>query len=111
MTKNNLYNKFSERLLTEEEIDDLVREMLNLPRIEDNSKLVTRYDAIDFDDLIDTIRSLKKMPTYDILLKENKKLKEQLKKSSEVEQAVINKLKEILSILEGYYDEKDRQNL
>lgn len=100
MTKNNLYNKFSERLLTEEEIDDLVKEMLNLPRIENNSKLVTRYDAIDFDDLIDTIRDLKKTPTYDVLLKENKKLKEQLKKSSEVEQAVINKLKEILSILE-----------
>lgn len=99
MTKNNLYNKFSERLLTEEEIDDLVKEMLNLPRIEDNSKLIA-YGAIDFDDLIDTIRDLKKTPTYDILLKENKKLKEQLKKSSEVEQAVINKLKEILSILE-----------
>ena len=69
MIKNNLYNKFSERLLTEEEIDDLVKEMLNLPCIENNSKLLTRYDAIDFDDLIDTFESLKMVPTYDILLK------------------------------------------
>lgn len=63
--------------MTEKEIDDLVKEIMDLPRVESNHPVSTFY-GFDVDTLINTLHDFKRLPTYDEVLKQNKELKKQL---------------------------------
>lgn len=60
--------------MTEKEIDDLVKEIMDLPRVESNHPVSTIY-GFDVDTLINTLRDFKRLPTYDEVLKQNQKYK------------------------------------
>ena len=74
--------------MTNKEIDKLVDEIMKIP-VEKNNKCLSTYGSINVDDLINTVKELKKVPTYDYLLKEVTKIKEQQKE-------FINYLKSML---------------
>ena len=67
----------TDKVLTEKEIDDLVNEIMSIP-VEKNNNCISTYGSINVDDLIDYAKEFRKSPTYDELLKQNQKLKEQL---------------------------------
>lgn len=91
MNEDSLYNRLAKGILTDEEIDNLVDEIMNIP-VEKNNNCLSSYGSINVDDLIDSIKELRKVPTYDELLRENEKLKEQLKQKEDI----INKSKEFI---------------
>ena len=66
------------KYMSNEEIDKLVDEIINIP-IEKNNNCLSNYGSINVDELISVIKEMRKVPTYDELLKENLKLKKQLK--------------------------------
>ena len=92
MNEDSLYNRLAKGILTDEEIDNLVDEIMNIP-VEKNNNCLSSYGSINVDDLIDSIKELRKVPTHDELLRENEKLKEQLKQKEDI----INKAKEYIS--------------
>lgn len=60
--------------MNDEEIDNLIHQMIfSIPK-DDNKSIISAYGSIDMDDLITTIRRLKKVPNINDLMKENKKL-------------------------------------
>lgn len=61
--------------MTEKEIDDLVKEIMNFPKVESNNPVSTMY-GFDVDTLINTLRDFKRLPAYDEVLKQNQKYKE-----------------------------------
>lgn len=77
MNEDSLYNRLAKGILTDEEIDNLVDEIMNIPS-EKNNNCVSTYGSINVDDLISNVKEFKKIPTFDNLLKENKTLKQQL---------------------------------
>ncbi len=69
--------------MNKEEIDNLEDYLRNeLPKIELPIPITT-FGSIDLDDLMDSIRQFKKVPTFDELFKENKMLREQLEEKEE----------------------------
>lgn len=68
--------------MTEKEIDDLVKEIMNIPKVESNNPVSTMY-GFDVDTLINTLRDFKRLPTYDEVLKQNQKYKEVIDKAIE----------------------------
>ena len=68
--------------MTEKEIDDLVKEIMNLPKVESNNPVSTMY-GFDVDTLINTLRDFKGLPTYDEVLKQNQKYKEVIDRAIE----------------------------
>lgn len=93
MNEDSLYNRLAKGILTDEEIDNLVDEIMNIP-VEKNNNCLSGYGSINVDDLIDSIKELRKVPTYDELLRENKKLKEQLEKERKARKEAIELIKE-----------------
>lgn len=91
MNEDSLYNRLAKGILTDEEINNLVDEIMNIP-VEKNNNCLSSYGSINVDDLIDSIKELRKVPTYDELLRENKQLKEQLQQKEDI----INKAKEYI---------------
>ena len=91
MNEDSLYNRLAKGILTDEEIDNLVDEIMNIP-VEKNNNCLSSYGSINVDDLIDSIKELRKVPTCDELLRENKQLKEQLQQKEDI----INKAKEYI---------------
>lgn len=98
MNEDSLYNRLAKGILTDEEIDNLVDEIMNIPA-EKNNNCLSSYGSINVDDLIDSIKELRKVPTHDELLRENEKLKEQLKQK----EYIINKIKKCIEEKEEYY--------
>lgn len=82
-------NKIFNNNLTNEEIDELVKKIINIP-VEENKSCISSFGSINVDDLIKEIESLKKVPTYDLLLKENQQLKEKLELSEKSRQEAID---------------------
>ena len=105
MNEDSLYNRLAKGILTDEEIDNLVDEIMNIP-VEKNNNCLSSYGSINVDDLIDSIKELRKVPTYDELLRENEKLKEQQKEFIEwlekyiLEKEKTRKLHEMYSLSE-----------
>lgn len=66
--------------MTKKEIDDLVREIMNFPKVESNNPVSTMH-GFDVDTLINTPRDFKRLPTYDEVLKQNQKYKEVIDKA------------------------------
>ena len=109
MNEDSLYNRLAKEILTDEEIDNLVDEIMNIP-VEKNNNCLSSYGSINVDDLIDSIKELRKVPTYDELLRENEKLKEQLKRKEDI----IKKAKEYIinnSLYEEEYDYDYEENI
>ena len=77
--------------MTEEEIDDLVKEIMNFPKVESNNPVSTMY-GFDVDTLINTLRDFKRLPTYDEVLKQNQKYKEVIDKAKALVNNVYNSL-------------------
>lgn len=59
--------------------EKLLKEIMKLPKIETNNPIST-MNGINVDDLMNAIVRLNKVPTYDELLRENKKQKEVIDK-------------------------------
>ena len=93
MNEDSLYNRLAKGILTDEEINNLVDEIMNIP-VEKNNNCLSSYGSINVDDLIDSIKELRKVPTYDELLRENQQLKEQLQQKEDI----INKATEHLEL-------------
>lgn len=91
MNEDSLYNRLAKGILTDEEIDNLVDEIMNIP-VEKNNNFLSSYGSINVDDLINYIKEFRKTPSFDNLLKENQQLKEQLQQK----QDIINKVKEFV---------------
>lgn len=83
MNEDSLYNRLAKGILTDEEIDNLVDEIMNIP-VEKNNNCLSSYGSVNVDDLIDSIKELRKVPTHDELLRENKQLKEQLQQKEDI---------------------------
>lgn len=71
-------NKLERHMLSDDEINELIAKITSIPKQENNNCLST-YGSINVDDLIDAIKELRRVPTYDELLKRNVDLQEQIK--------------------------------
>lgn len=79
--------------MNEEEIKELEKYLKSLPKISNNMSIpITTNIGINMDDLMNAVKEFKKVPTYDELLRENKKLKQQLEQRDNI----INKAKEFV---------------
>ena len=77
--------------MNEEEIKELEKYLKSLPKISNNMSIpITTNFGINLDDLMNTVKELKKVPTYDELLRENKKLKQQLQQRDNIINDVIH---------------------
>ena len=71
--------------MNEEEIKKLEDYLKSLPTIKQNMSIpVATNIGINLDDLMNAVKELKKVPTYDELLRENQKLKKQLEENSKI---------------------------
>lgn len=91
-----------DKVLSEKEIDDLVKEIMSIPVEKNNNNCLSSYGSINVDDLIETVKELKKVPTYNELLKENQRLKEELNKYTDPED---------LTLMFMYCDEKAKDKI
>lgn len=91
-----------DKVLTDEEIDNLVNEIMNIP-IEKNNNCLSTYGSVNVDELISVVKEMQKIPTYDNLLKENKKLHIENQRLKEA----INKA--IDEIETGYFIDGDEE--
>lgn len=76
--------------------EELLKAIMELPKVTVNNP-ISAMNGINVDDLMNAIDRLNKVPTYDELLKENKKQKEAIDKAIKY----INENLIISSILDG----------
>ncbi len=70
--------------MNKEEIDSLETYLKDkLPKIEPTIPIST-FESVNLDDLMDSIKQFKKIPTSDELLRENKKLRNQLQEKDKI---------------------------
>ncbi len=62
--------------------NEVLKAIMELPKVETNNPIGV-YGSINVDDLMSAVDRLNKVPTYDELLKENKKQKEVIDKAIE----------------------------
>lgn len=62
--------------------EELLKAIMELPKVETNNP-ISAMNSINVDDLMNAVDRLNKVPTYDELLKENKKQKEVIDKAIE----------------------------
>ena len=96
-----------DKVLSEKEIDNLVKEIMSIPvennnNNNNNNNCLSSYGSINVDDLIETVKELKKVPTYNELLKENQQLKEELNKYTDPKD---------LTLMFMYCDEKAKDKI
>ena len=81
--------------MNKEEIDNLEEYLKNnLPKIKPTIP-ISIYGSIDFDDLMDSIKQFKKVPTTDELLRENKMLREQLEEKNKIIDEIYDKINDL----------------
>lgn len=92
--------------------EELLREIIKLPKVETDNPINT-MNSINVDDLMSAIDRLNKVPTYDELLKENKKQQEVISRAiellnnpwsfesgnKEVDEITYNKKRKVIDIL------------
>ena len=85
--------------MNKEEIDGLEKYLKNdLPKI---NVPITTFGSVDLEDVMDSIKKFKKIPTIDELLTENRNLKHQLEEKNKV----IDKLTRIIELISlGTYE-------
>ena len=96
--------------MTEKEIDDLVKEIMNCPRVESNQQVSTIY-GFDVDTLINTLRDFKRLPTYDEVLKQNQKHKEVINRAKALVNNVYNSLENADKPIKFYEELLDILNI
>lgn len=96
--------------MTEKEIDDLVKEIMNCPRVESNQQASTIY-GFDVDTLINTLRDFKRLPTYDEVLKQNQKHKEVINRAKALVNNVYNSLENADKPIKFYEELLDILNI
>lgn len=69
--------------------EELLKEIMELPKAETDNPISTT-NSINIDDLMSAVDRLNKVPTYDELLRENKKQKEVIDKTNKVIDEMIN---------------------
>ena len=73
-----------------EKIDNLESYLKNeLPKIEPTIP-ITNFGSVDLENLMDSIKQFKKVPTFDELLRENKRLREQLEEKDKIIDEILN---------------------
>ena len=88
--------------MNKEEIDNLENYLKNeLPKIELEIP-VTAFGSVDLDDLMVSIKRFKNVPRYDELLRENKRLREQLEEKDKVIDVQLKKIRHIYNMLNKY---------
>ncbi len=76
--------------MNKEEIDNLENYLKNeLPKIGPAIPLTT-FGSVDLEDVMDSIRQFKKVPTIDELFKENKTLRKQLEEKDKIIEKAIH---------------------
>lgn len=105
--------------MNDEEINKLEDYLRSLPKIKQNMSIpVATTTGINLDDLMNAVKRLKKVPTFDDLLKENQKLKEQLedmtlcrdiasghrKEVQDRETILLNQQKEFIEYIASYIE-------
>ena len=84
--------------MNKEEIDNLESYLKNnLPKIEPTIP-IANFGSVDLEDLMSSIKQFKKVPTFDELLRENKKLRSQLEEKDKV----INEAIEFIDDYKAY---------
>lgn len=96
--------------MTEKEIDDLVKEIMNFPKVESNNPVSTMY-GFDVDTLINTLRDFKRLPTYDEVLKQNQKYKEVIDSAKALVNNVYNSLENADKPIKFYEELLDILNI
>ena len=96
--------------MTEKEIDDLVKEIMDLPRVESNHPVSTLY-GFDVDTLINTLRDFKRLPTYDEVLKQNQKYKVVIDRARVLVNNVYNSLENADKPIKFYEEILDILNI
>ena len=92
--------------MNKEEIDNLEDYLRNkLTKIEPTIP-ITNFGSVDLDDLMDNIKQFKIVPTYDELLRENKKLRSQLEEKDKI----IEDLKKDLNLVIEYGQGEEASN-
>ena len=88
--------------MSKEEIDNLENYLKNeLSKIESTIPITT-FGSVNLEDLMDSIKQFKKVPTSDELLRENKRLREQLEERDKIINYVSLKIKYIYNMLNRY---------
>ena len=96
--------------MSEKEIDDLVKEIMNFPKVESNNPVSTMY-GFDVDTLINTLRDFKRLPTYDEVLKQNQKYKEVIDSAKALVNNVYNSLENADKPIKFYEELLDILNI
>ena len=96
--------------MTEKEIDDLVKEIMDLPRVESSQPVSTIY-GFDVDTLINTLRDFKRLPTYDEVLKQNQKYKVVIDRARVLVNNVYNSLENADKPIKFYEELLDILNI
>ena len=83
--------------MTKEEIDNLESYLKStLPEIKIEPTIpITTFGSVDLDDLMDSIKQFKKVPTSAELLRENKSLRSQLKEKDKVINEIYDKINDL----------------
>lgn len=96
--------------MTEKEIDDLVKEIMDLPGVESNHPVSTLY-GFDVDTLINALRDFKRLPTYDEVLKQNQKYKTAIDRAKALVNNVYNSLENADKPIKFYEELLDILNI
>lgn len=96
--------------MTEKEIDDLVKEIMDLSRVESSQPVSTIY-GFDVDTLINTLRDFKRLPTYDEVLKQNQKYKVVIDRARVLVNNVYNSLENADKPIKFYEELLDILNI
>ncbi len=96
--------------MNKEEIDNLEDYLKNeLPKIELPIP-VTTFGSVNLDDLMDSIKKFKKVPTSDELLRENKRLREQLEEKDKVIDEIEKRCNQEISAATIQYERHERND-
>lgn len=77
------------KLLSDEEVNNFIDELLKLP-VEKNNNCLSTYGSVNVDDLITVAKEIRKVPTYDVVLRENMRLKQKLQQKEDVINKIID---------------------
>lgn len=77
------------KLLSDKEVNNFIDELLKLP-VEKNNNCLSTYGSVNVDDLITAVKEIRKVPTYDVVLRENMKLKQKLQQKEDIINKIID---------------------
>ena len=76
--------------MNKEEFDILINEILKIPYNEEKPP-ISAYGSVDVDELREVIQAFNKIPDYNVLVKDNNKMRQEIKRLHDI----INYLQEL----------------